>query len=226
MASWKVQEVFSIQTWKGCGASPKIKMGVSAARLKRSFFRCVRTPDVLATLSNLISADTTRSRFRKSGSAYFLKFLISIPAFRRRNVCCKVRGNESPMPSSSKFSFRHYQVFEKKCPLYCERSVSICQTARDLSARKSAWMSRSWAWFNRLPPWDTKLRKVGPFAASFSHYHIEHDGYGCCQWRIRCCMEPFLNSPLTKKTVDPSVPWRIYPNGSGSITAFKLAGNQ
>ena len=22
------------------------------------------------------------------------------------------------MPSSSKFSFRHYQVFEKKCPLY------------------------------------------------------------------------------------------------------------
>lgn len=29
--------------------------------------------DVLATLPNLISADTTRSRFRKSRSAYFLK---------------------------------------------------------------------------------------------------------------------------------------------------------
>ena len=34
-------------------------MGVSAARLKRSFFRCVQTPDVLVILSNLISADTT-----------------------------------------------------------------------------------------------------------------------------------------------------------------------
>ena len=33
----------------------------------------VRTPDVLATLSNLISADTRRSRFRKSRGAYFLK---------------------------------------------------------------------------------------------------------------------------------------------------------
>ena len=58
---------------QGFGAFPKIKMGVSAARLKRSFSRCVRTPDVLAILSNLISADTTRSRFRKSRGAYFLK---------------------------------------------------------------------------------------------------------------------------------------------------------
>ena len=54
----------------------------------------------------------------------------------RKNVRCKVKGNQATIPSFSKFSFRHYQVLSKKCPLYCERSVSICQTARDPSARK------------------------------------------------------------------------------------------
>ena len=58
---------------KGVWGFPNTKMSSSGARLNRSFFRCVRTPDVLATLSNLISADTTRSRFRKSRGAYFLK---------------------------------------------------------------------------------------------------------------------------------------------------------
>ena len=123
---------------QGFGASPKIKMGVSAARLKRSFFRCVRTPDVLATLPNLISADTMRSRFRKSGSAYFLKIFCFDTCVLTKIVRCKVKGNHAVIPSFSKFSFRHYQVFEKKCPLYCERSVSICQTAHDPSAKKSA----------------------------------------------------------------------------------------
>ena len=49
---------------KGVWGFPNNKMSSSGARLNRSFFRCVRTPNVLATLSNLISADTTRSRFR------------------------------------------------------------------------------------------------------------------------------------------------------------------
>ncbi|WP_434103967.1 hypothetical protein [Faecalibacterium prausnitzii] len=68
----KFRKYFQLKN-QGFGASPKIKMGVSAAKLNCSFFRCVRTPDVLATLSNLISADTTRSRFRKSGGAYFFE---------------------------------------------------------------------------------------------------------------------------------------------------------
>ena len=58
---------------QGFGTFPKEKMSVSAARQKRSFFRCVRTPDVLAILYNFISADTTRSRFHKSRGAYFLR---------------------------------------------------------------------------------------------------------------------------------------------------------
>ena len=48
-------------------------MSSSDAGLNRSFFQCVRTPDVLATLPNLISADTMRSRFRKSRSANFFE---------------------------------------------------------------------------------------------------------------------------------------------------------
>ena len=60
---------------KGVWGFPNNKMSSSGAGLNRSFFRCVRTPDVLATLSNLISADTTRSRFRKSRGANFFENL-------------------------------------------------------------------------------------------------------------------------------------------------------
>ena len=58
---------------KGVWGFPNNKMSSSDAGLNRSFFRCVRTPDVLATLSNLISADTTRARFHKSRGAYFFE---------------------------------------------------------------------------------------------------------------------------------------------------------
>ena len=92
---------------QGFGTFPKEKMSVSAARQKRSFFRCVRTPDVLAILHNFISADTTRSRFRKSRGAYFLrgcqvfekksplkskKKFFALPPIRRKSVRCKVKG--------------------------------------------------------------------------------------------------------------------------------------
>ena len=155
---------------KGVWGFPNNKMSSSGARQNRSFFRCVRTPDVLAILSNLISADTTRSRFCKSRSAYFRKFSAAILNKRQSDVRCKVKGFQNifltrldisaflvrwivksedvgtkPIPDSlsevrgfSKFPFRHYQVSNKKCPLYCERSVSISQTAHDPSARKSA----------------------------------------------------------------------------------------
>ena len=58
---------------QGVWGFPNNKMSRSGAKLNCPFFRCVRTPDVLAILSNLISADTMRSRFRKSRSAYFLR---------------------------------------------------------------------------------------------------------------------------------------------------------
>ena len=52
MASWEVQEVFSIRKLRAWGF-PNNKMSSSGARLNRSFFRCVRTAAVLAILSNL-----------------------------------------------------------------------------------------------------------------------------------------------------------------------------
>ena len=82
----------------------------------------VKAVDEIATLSNLISTDTRRSRFRKSRGAYFLKishfdtcvltkkyplkseeqrianarvlknFLCGDPLIRRENVRCKVKG--------------------------------------------------------------------------------------------------------------------------------------
>ena len=71
------------ENWNAMWDFPNNKMSSSATRLNRSFSLCVRTPEVHAILSNLISADTTRSRFRKSRGAYFL---IKIR-------CCTEMGN-------------------------------------------------------------------------------------------------------------------------------------
>ena len=56
---------------KGVWGFPNNKMSSSGAGLNRSFFRCVRTPDVLATLSNLISADTTLPLSQKQERKFF-----------------------------------------------------------------------------------------------------------------------------------------------------------
>ena len=135
--SEKFRKYFQLKN-QGFGASPKIKMGVSAAKLNRSFSGVYGHRMCLLLSQISYPQIQCAPAFAKAGAHIFRKFSVSIPVFRRRNVRCKVRGNESPMPSSSKFSFRHYQVFEKKCPLYCERSVSICQTVHDPSAKKSA----------------------------------------------------------------------------------------
>ena len=57
------------ENWNAMWDFPNNKMSSSATRLNRSFSLCVWTPDVHAILSNLMSADTTRSRFRKSRGA-------------------------------------------------------------------------------------------------------------------------------------------------------------
>ena len=84
----------------------------------------------------------SRSFFRTKGEnmsvCYMEGKFFALPPNLQKFVRCKVKGNQATIPSFSKFYFRHYQVLSKKCPLYCERSVSICQTARDPSARKSA----------------------------------------------------------------------------------------
>ena len=105
---------------KGLGLSPNRR--VSGQRL------------CLLILQISISADRDVPAFLKAGAFFLLRYLKK----RQKNVRCIVEGNQATIPSFSKFSFRHYQVFEKKYPLYCERSVFSCQTARDPSARKSA----------------------------------------------------------------------------------------
>ena len=60
---------------KGVWGFPNKEMSSSDTRLNRSFFRCVRTPDVLAILSNLISADHNVPAFSEVGTLFILRYL-------------------------------------------------------------------------------------------------------------------------------------------------------
>ena len=44
-----------------------------------------------------------------------------------------MKGNQAAIPSFSKFPFRHYQVFEKKCPLYTEQKKLAAAVSRAAS---------------------------------------------------------------------------------------------
>lgn len=58
------------------------KMSVEAAKPKHSFLPCVRTPAVLAVLSNLISADICALSLSKNESAFFIEIFVQ----RRTNA--------------------------------------------------------------------------------------------------------------------------------------------
>ena len=86
-------------------------MGVSAARLKRSFSRCVRTPDVLAILSNLISADTRTEWQVHSMHVLILTLLRDYPG-------CRVCGHRDLSPDLNGNGEIEPEEWIKACPCF------------------------------------------------------------------------------------------------------------
>ena len=104
---------------KGVWGFPNNKRSSSGARQNRSFFRCVRTPDVLATLSNLISADTPRSRFRKSRG---IRRLTAVETLGCAQVICS--DKTGTLTQNKMTVVDHFGN-----PLKTARAMSLCSDA-------------------------------------------------------------------------------------------------